>query len=281
MGSTITLAGSLAGFTDSAFVLLVMFACWRALSGSTNSGNTKRWKQELSVLESSLRDIVSEATIASGTLDKQLMRRQEDLELLLRRIEKAQVNFAELRHQDNPDQSRAVGRAQHQASRLPANEPGRFKDDAATSPTDKYLDSERSPVDFNDSTFTDEDEDLPNPTWRKRQPTVPQAAPPLRQQIEMVRANDSARAERELLRTIDPVALRVAERLLQSGQKIHVVARKLELSIAQVRAIDARRIQNSETSAERSMQQTSINEAPIGKTIADIPWTIDRETALL
>ena len=97
----------------------------------------------------------------------------------------------------------------------------------------------------------------------------------------MVRANDSARAERELLRTIDPVALRVAERLLQGGQEIHVVARKLELSIAQVRAIDARRIQNSETSAERSMQQTSINEAPIGKTIADIPWTIDRETALL
>ncbi len=278
MSSTI----SLAAFTDSAFVLLVMLACGRALQAGRSSGISSRWKQELTTLESSLRDIVSEATISSGTLDKQLLRRQEDLELLLRRIEKAQISFEESRSRtsalslETPERISVIDRRPEKSPTVPVE---------TISAGHQF----------------DEDEDLPNPTWssrslrsndaQSRQTATSTNQTPLRQQIEFVKPNDQSREDRELLRSIDPAAMRVAERLLDGGQEIHVVARKLELSVAQVRAIDVQR------HPERSAEAAPVEAAPTTtapKSTAtqnrrqssplfqdDIPWTIDRETALL
>lgn len=201
---------------DICFVALVTICCLSALASTSNRGENRarEWKRELEELRRSLELLISEAATASRSLDKSLSERQEQLADLLARIESS----AEVRA----------------AAELPrAKAPNRPVETAASA-------AQRPAADAFDP-------DSPNPSWERELPkaSAPENDGSLRGQIEVTRQS-AARAKKsdtrhvtiQRKRSIDPLAERVARRLLSRGQEIHIVARKLDLSLSDVRLID-------------------------------------------
>lgn len=231
----------LSGFVDIAFVLLVVGICVRSLiMKSQPNPHGEQWKAELLELEESLRKLIEDASSAGGQLNHNLLLRKSELQSLLDRLEKSEI-------QKNPE---VVVQANVRHSK--AN-------------------------------------DLPNSSWEKpREPRrgdirkTPIARPTvsgsLQRQIE-VSAQELAQLQNDLQQqergfedaeadatsdTIeDPsesVARRVARRLLLRGQEIHVVARKVELPLTEVRKIDQSLRQALENGRYRSEQSPSERE---------------------
>jgi len=233
---------------DTAFMVLVIFTCWRVLFGKQATQNVQnpRWKEELAELEKSLGRLIEEAGQASYQLDKNLQRRREELEEVLSKVE----------------------RKQHQAVEQSTVEAQNVEEPSIEIPND-----------------------LPNSTWLeplKKEPTQ-NPAPSLDEQIEVATADSPLKSREETLsekmlaQWIDPVAFKVAKRLLGRGQEIHVVARKLGIPTAQVRLVDSilRRERQDESSEEDVVVQASESES--GYSLEDDPLgiNIEREVALI
>lgn len=210
----------LSGFVDIAFVLLVVGICVRSLITKLQPNpHEEQWKGELLELEESLRKLIEDASSAGRDLNQNLLLRKSELQSLIERLEKSEVE-------------------KHPKPVVKAH---------AKSP---------------------KTDDLPNPSWEKPRESLRKrdtgetpvgrgpANESLRRQIE-VSAQELAQLQDDLHEQEggfedvvvnnapdapeDPsesVARRVARRLLLRGQEIHVVARKVELPLTEVRKID-------------------------------------------
>lgn len=188
---------------DIGFMGLVSFVCFQSLLRVKDDGSAR--KAELLQLEHALKELIEEASAASMQLDRSLSRRKAELERLLERLPS--------------EESLQLNTKPHRAS-----EPKHGIDD------------------------------LPNETWmeRPRNKNPQQSASGLerlaaqKQDTVTLSSRQQEEDKKELLEgfeesaIIDPVAYKIACRLLREGKEIHVVARKLELPVSEVRAIDTR-----------------------------------------
>lgn len=233
---------------DIGFAALVLFACLPNLLSDerkTEKRNQK-WKEELQTLEETLRELIREAGSASSTLDRNLVSRRRELEALLARIETVKNSLTDIKG--------SRSQSSWSTEELPA-----FEDELPNESWNRPLAMRtQQEEDFGGGEQLEQlAAELRDPVALSRRPAVTREAPDERQlrqpsaagnrptnlatalaaQIEKINQNEDS----VLLRTfahLDPVAIRVAKRLLIGGQEIHLVARKLELPIADVRMLD-------------------------------------------
>ena len=241
------------------------------LSRDVGAKTAARWRNELRELEGSLRTLITEASNSSATLDRRLVRRREELETLLRRID-GQASKLEHHadeadedgelfelHEELPNQSWFAEEAPKRAAK-PAAAPAPTRRRASR---DAFLD------------LSDEVEDrvelstavrrapakakAPTATAPKRLPAPPQkgihaeveiqAAPAKKAKAKATKAATTqprlpartAKPETEIMSSpsiMDPTTYSVARRLLARGTELHIVARKLDIPLAEVRLLD-------------------------------------------
>jgi hypothetical protein len=227
----------IADIADIGFVLLVVAACLRGLVASAEQSvvdDPARY-EELRHVEAMLRELVAEAGAASANLDRQLLARKRELESLLGRLEAVEQHVGEsVQAVQNPNAARSsqavkpaaapqaveedLPNASWVAAPLPLEEEEPFELDALLSDTADTV------------SFSNDSE----------------LASPLADQIEVsdaanqtdIRMSFGDREGESLLSQLDPIAVKVARRLIADGQEIHKIARKLDLPIAQVRVLD-------------------------------------------
>lgn len=245
-----TVMSNLQAFIDIGFILLVTLSCCYALmrEPAGADGKTTAWKEELGQVEQVLRRLVADASNATHSLDRHLSRRQEELTLLVNRIETMR--------QQSPELFTSVAQENAASAR---SEPLLLDDDL---PNSTWAVRSPEPQQPEKKKITTE------PTVQR--PEVPSRAvsEPLESEpVAAVAANETkaqtlsqlievsqdeqkpvpadrimARFHQELdgLRpaALDMTAYRIAIRLLGQGKEIHVVARKLSLPVSEVRILD-------------------------------------------
>jgi hypothetical protein len=227
-------AFTFAELIDVGFIAFVALSCWYALTHSDNSAgeNTGNWKAELEELRRSLQGLISEASVASHNLDRNLQRREDELHSLLKQLQSLKDDLPE----------NIVAAAAAAPARQPAPTPELITEQAET----KDLAVDDMP---NASWFEPPENQVGQDTTAVGLPTKETSVrQKLEDAIEIRKTKDFAKPvidgnsdTRELSirrpSSIDPMAYKVAQRLLKRGQPIHLVARKLELTTSEVREI--------------------------------------------
>lgn len=195
------------GFTpdqliDTGFVLFVIFTCGYSLFGKTAKGPSKKWMDELATLQEGLRELISEASAASSNLDRTLVRRKQELETLLKKLE--------------------------------ATKESAFSTKA----------SSRREEEFPNETWVMDRPKTPAPAGKKAaapqpEPRVSSQDSDLARRIEVFLESKTSSRPSASEDSIDPVAYKVARRLLENGNEIHIVAKKVGLPLEEIRVLDS------------------------------------------
>ncbi len=281
-----------ASVIDIGFVLLVTFACLRSLR-SEGSDQTPAWREELAEVQHALKGLIAEAGAASQQLDRNLLKRREELEALATRLDESEARLA-------PRAAAKPAPVKTDAAK-PAPKQKTVQDDMPNASwTFGDLDSDASlltAVDGLSDTLT-----LSNPLPGAAKSVEPKSSAPqpkfapsaprtITDDIELLKSDEKERAIYERLSIIDPVAYRIARRLLAGGKEIHVVARKLGIPISEVRLLD-RLIRQDEGLPEAAPNET-IGQgstpdqrfqpitAAVEPTRPTVELSIERELALL
>lgn len=206
-------------YADIGFALLVGGVCIRTLLFDREANIKQRaiWKQELKELEKSLRILIDEATEASHVFDKQLGKRQIAIEKMADRAENL------LR-----------------ASISNANKPATSQKNTATKRSDSQKTTQSKKI--KDWTM---DEDLPNHLMSSLESASDRAsfnsenAKSNNEESELA-AKKALSDERIFAQTsiVDPVAFKIAKRLLLEGKELHVIARKLDMPVSEIRHLE-------------------------------------------
>lgn len=225
-----------ASVIDIGFVLLVTFACLRSLRSDEGGVQTPAWREELAEVQHALKGLIAEAGAASSQLDRNLLKRKEELEALAKRLDESE--------------SRLGARPSVKASSIkpepaPAKPAPTKNDMPNASWTFGDLGADDNgllgAVDSLADTITLSNP-LPPRAAEPKPTTPPKFAPSaprtITDDIELLKSDEKERAIYERLSIIDPVAYRIARRLLAGGKEIHVVARKLGIPISEVRLLD-------------------------------------------
>lgn len=247
--------------TDIGFVVFVSIACWQSLFAPARSEERRRgkWKAELTQVESMLKTLITEAGSAGVHLQTSLLERQRELETLLERIEGAQgepTQFTIGTKAAAPRKGAAVystevpNESWLKPFQVPVAAPAPVQAPKAApvkAPTLETLAAQR----------TDQVSLSAASMAAMRPAPTPQAArPDLNSQIEMTRAATAQEFPSQNSPVRDPMAYQVAKRLLAEGKEIHVVSRKLELPLAEVRMLD--KLMRQEQSAAEAAMSTHI-----------------------
>lgn len=273
---------TITGIIDAAFFALVLYTCYRSLFRSTlpdtSVARARRWKEELQNVEESLRELIGEASAAGSNLNRSLLKRKDELQTLIRRIEEARLAGEEIIEEQEtaPIPARRISQyAAHELAQAPAAQARPSHAETRRKPAPQPPAPAASP-------------DLPNASWTRApraqgyamqdndegdafelgldslldsaadRVTITQASAPMARriaapapgmdrskalaaQIEKLKMKSLDAEEEELPPPppgVDAIAFKVARRLLSAGKEIHVVARKLELPIAEVRMIE-------------------------------------------
>lgn len=254
---------------DVAFVGLVLFTCWHSLFGSSSRRRAYRWKEELRDLEDMLRELIAEAGAASSSLDRSLSRRKEELSALIRKIETAKQGA------ENSVAARSAAPAAQRRVPAPRRTAAEVED---TLPNRTWESSSAEP---GRATLAETIEELLEEDHLSvSRPATPEKQS-LAKKIEMKRESDILSEKGFVGESIDPVAYKIALRLLSNGQEIHIVARKLGLPMAEVRLID--RLRRSKA-GEIEIEEVETQPAHVVRATAESQRSelkIERETALL
>lgn len=254
---------SFSGLIDMGFVLLVAASCIVSLrAGDGGSGKADRWREELRDLQNVLKGLIDEASAASSHLDRRLLQRKQELETLLGKLEASQ---ALLTSEQAPAPPRKMRTAVPNASERPWTLGDSFDETSAAVDEEDRLaaiaqsTSDRVQIAQPKKHLTRagaiasalaaaraRGAEVPQlapqsqPQQQPRQQTTRSAAPTLSNQVEVTDTieDEAERATYERLSIVDPGAYRIARRLLAAGKEIHVVARKLELPVSEVRLLD-------------------------------------------
>lgn len=225
---------------DVGFVIFVVAVCARSLMTSDQSEgrNSRKWIEELTTLQGALKELIGDASAASSELDRNLVRRKRELEILLDKVEKATAAAEEyIETRPAPQQMPPPRPAPKPAAR-----------NAVAKTYGKVATPKR------------EEEEFPNESWTmesssdSEEESLEELVRSSEDRVEIRDTSDEALADSALGRkvehmlsnqrraatdeSVDPAAYRIAKRLLESGKEIHVVSRKLGMSLNEVRIID-------------------------------------------
>ena len=244
---------------DFGFMGIVLFTCWQTLFGSGRESRSAKWREELGRVEEVLRELIAEASAAGSNLDRSLNHRKSELQQLIKTIELAKQGVS-------GEIPAAAGRGR--GSRR-ANQDTRQSPAAEDVPNESWLSAPRYMLE-DEAPSADEGElvdqlemsrDLMEAAELQRDSVRLSGAAQQRTARGGARSSAAAikaalkdslaaRVERMTARTeesvergfvgesMDPVAYKIARRLLLGGKEIHVVARKLEIPVAEVRIIE-------------------------------------------
>ena len=201
---------------DTAFVLFVVFTCGYSLFANREqgAGKSKKWIQELALLQETIRELIGEASSASSHLDRTLQRRKLELEKLLSKIEVSQSHSSEMPNASWEERPiNTSSRAQH------AERP----QERVASPRRTQTQTRNAP---------------------RLQPAPLRRPAPLTQDSELARRIEILLDDKKPSRMVaeessDPAAYKIARRLLESGKEIHIVAKKVGLPIEEIRVLDS------------------------------------------
>lgn len=247
---------------DLGFIALVSFVCIRNIFSPSGDDAAKRAegvRADLRELESALRDLIGEAAAASGNLDRSLNRRKAELEALLRKIESKQAaNDDPAEIPAAPVRPHAAAARTYQAKAVEAGFPNDswVFDDQTEESAEEIAGSLRELIENSDDSVTlsheferiaekREAEVRGRNTANRQAPTAKQK--PEAKQISKgglgaalaKRLAETKAEEQEYIPDfIEPGTFRVAKRLLMAGQEIHVVSRKLDMPLGDVRVIE-------------------------------------------
>ncbi|MFN8388901.1 MAG: hypothetical protein U0136_01265 [Bdellovibrionota bacterium] len=245
---------------DIGFVLLVTAACLKGLSTGASPAErvAERWRNELRELEKVLRNLISEASTASSSLDRRLLRRKAELEQLLKQIE----NGAPVRAASKPKPA-----AKPAGDTWELGEIGELPNDSWKVAAEQSAEETGTEESFDPGDTSELDElmgdtvdsvSLSRASQQLARTAAPKAPMPsilrppaqktLSSKIEIIKspAETEEKTPEEIaeektfskMSIMDPTAYRIARRLLASGTEIHIVARKLDLPASEVRLLD-------------------------------------------
>lgn len=281
----------MAGLVDIGFALFVTGVCLRSLFKESDTGDKRRanWKAELKELEGTLRELIAEAGAASSNLDRSLLQRKRELETLLKKIEEKQKSSAVSpngqaytlgKDDDLPNDSwrkRRPANTAHPASQENVRasdvqdeewQSGYFElEDLVNGASDKLSLTSRA---------VSERQTGPQ---KKTPPLQPAAA--LAGQVEKIALNETESETFNMTSIMDPTTYKIARRLLSAGLELHVVARKLDLPVSEIRLLDRlmRREEPRQEGGDESMAGTEETRGVIQS--ARLDSAIEREMALL
>lgn len=209
---------------DIGFVLFVVAICARSLRGGTGNGAanlTAAWKGELEQLTGSLRELVDEASASSRNLDRKLIQRKKELESLLLELDQRAASFQDQEEDDYPNETWRV-------EPKPRSQPVRASEPAAERYTDHAQKIEKA--------LQKKKEQLQAKEVKK--PMRSQLAATLASQIEITKEKEEKEFINNPTSITDPVALSIAKRLLLAGKELHVIARKIDVPVSEIRALE-------------------------------------------
>ena len=231
---------------DILFAVIVIAVCLKTLTASAkgegDSGTEKRfakWREELEALHVSLKDLIGEAAVASNNFDRRLLQRKGELETILSKIEA--LKAIELTRP-------IVNVAKNQSKELP-NDTWKEKivdpavpqdnDDIVCTEYDELLTSRKDKVTVSNLRQAVEEQKIEE----KEVKQLLGFSKPLSQEVQKSKqpkeiSQLGAHNSNNLANQIDPLAYKIAKRLITEGHEIQVVARKLGLPIAQIRVLD-------------------------------------------
>ncbi len=241
-------------FLDIGFICLVSYTCYLAIftQAGRESSRTKDWVEKLQGLEQMLRELIAEAGAASSNLDSSLSRRKLELQTLIQKIE-------ELKNESSQGQTFATYEASPRQASSRRNPSVQLQSEM---PNDSWLESpteRRVSARYNNSGIVDEGDEAGldeliaetqdqiritrNSRTNRAQPAdefqdSTSSAKGLSADIERLEQDDLEAESDPMAHLLDPIAYKVARRMLEAGKEIHIVARKLDLPIAAVREID-------------------------------------------
>jgi hypothetical protein len=208
---------------DIGFVILVVGLCGHNVFIATRSAEkrSKQFYQELRDLEKSLRSLIDQAATQSHQFEQSLGRKKHELEFLLRNLESIE---------SSAKASGVINEFPNETWNRP-NRPSRGMNEYTLGDEDNYT------IELEQVANLQQDKinisRARTPKESKQVIADPRKArKTLNEKIQVSKNGIPIR------RGPDPVPYRIARRLLASGQEIHVVARKLELPLSEVRLID-------------------------------------------
>ena len=235
-------------YADIGFTLLIAGVCLRTLlfDREVNVKQRMLWKQELLEVEKSLKMLIDEATHASSIFDRQITEKQGNIQKLVNKAEsllKASISNAKI------NKSKSISSNQEES----LYDEGSYDFPYSTSKTLKAQDSssdwtygEEIPSHLVDAIeVADREED---PSYNKRNVPQKNRKTMVREQLDknMILKNEEKKKQELLLdekifsqtSIVDPVAFRIAKRLLLEGKELHVIARKLEMPVSEIRHLE-------------------------------------------
>lgn len=229
---------------DIGFGLLVAGICLRTLLTDKDSLLKQRalWKHELTELEKSLQTLIMEATESSQVFDTRIQRRQRELQELL---DKAEARIATITNTSENFKMIPVDRKSNtRHSTNTASNTARGNNNNIYEDEDSWTISERG-----ERRLSQEIEVLEDKSTRSQSSQAQLQQRIERQRIATKQAKEEAKiqeekeAEEDLeifkhTSIVDPIVFRIAKRLLLEGKELHVVARKLELPVSEIRHLD-------------------------------------------
>jgi hypothetical protein len=227
---------------DIAFGLLVAGICIKTLFFGKGSQKKQRklWKEELQELETSLKSLITEASDAAGIFDKNIRHRQNELRSLLEKADRT-ITEARLLQENN-----------HNTDSLILDKQNISPDTASTHrmiEDPPWVDSETEDKTVADKVQASLSKAVKGSSLRyktlsslgKIDSSGSDSSSSLNNQIE-VEKEEEENIDHEIFQQtsiVDPVAFRIAKRLLLEGKELHIVARKLELPVSEIRHLES------------------------------------------
>ena len=222
---------------------------------------------ELKNVEATLRELISEAGAAGSRLNHSLLERQHELEQLLGQLRSSESNIRGQQLSNRERGSEESSQAELQSEVI---------DDLPNQTwlEEKKEDSLGSKAQLKQDNVSISAEALKSSRTQQKPDSKLQS---LKEKVEVAVAKSNETTEAPPINSaIDPVAYRVAQRLLGRGEEIHVVSRKLDMPLAEVRLLD--RLLRKKTEAEVGHQEEVQDEE---STFDGGTAEIQREVALI
>ncbi len=212
---------------DIGFLLLVTGVSLRSLLVDRDALQKQRavWKSELIGLEGSLRELIGEAAEASTLFDSNIQRRQKELELVLSKIEAKVAKVT-----NSSSHFKVIPSTQDEE----IVDPPWVTDDELPRHLRSQLESTSDNYNCEPVTRLTQ---KASKVRSDRKVSDGYSRSSLREELE-VEAVDNDEELFKQTSIVDPAAFKIAKRLLLEGKEIHVISRKLDIPVSEVRHLE-------------------------------------------
>jgi hypothetical protein len=238
---------------DIGLILLVTFACAKSLFRDNGTGEARRgaWKSELKELEASLRGLIQEAGAASRNFDRSLLARKRELESLLKELDEKGIPSTEAT-EAIPRSAAAPSQELPNSSWAETSPSPKAYTPAGTASSGSSVESPlrnaglEQLIEKADDTLSLSQqvtkEVLRQQTNKRKQLGKGGLAASLAEKLAESNSENELdaleQATFEGTSIMDQATYKNVRRLLRSGKELHVVARKVELPVSEIRLLD-------------------------------------------